>query len=183
MILILIGQTASGKTTIRDQLVEEGLFRPIITYTTRPKRSGEVDGVDYRFVTEDEFDAMFKMGMFAETTEYNAAFGYCRYGSLIDDYRYGFNSVVILNPDGVKQLKMLEEEGEIHNRIFVLMLDVDQETLVKRALARGDKPEEINRRIIADEEKFISIGKYIDCKLTWSDEQTVYEAVKRLIKI
>ena len=50
--LILLGKSCSGKTTIQKELSKLGMS-PIIQYTTRPKRDGETDGKEYHFVTPE----------------------------------------------------------------------------------------------------------------------------------
>lgn len=152
MIFIIVGPMASGKTTISKQLEEEFGLERIVTYTTRPKRAKEKDGVDYNFITEEEFDAMEKLGYFAETTEYNADFGYCRYGSTVESYRGDQNKIIVLNPKGV--LTVLKELQKEDVQPIVIWLDINEETRVQRALKRGDKPEEITRRSITDSNDF-----------------------------
>ena len=53
--LVLVGKTCSGKDTIKKELVKLGMT-PIIAYTTRPMRNGEVDGETYYFISKDEFE-------------------------------------------------------------------------------------------------------------------------------
>ena len=53
--LILVGHSASGKTEIANELKRDYDMKKIITYTTRPIRVNEVNGIDYHFVTEEEF--------------------------------------------------------------------------------------------------------------------------------
>lgn len=180
MVLILIGQTASGKSTIKDILVEKADFEPIVTYTTRPKRRNERDGIDYHFITEEEFDAMDKLGMFIETTEYDADFGHCRYGSALDDYRGGGNKIIVLNPDGAKIVKELSERFGFE--AVIVLIELDHSELVRRALARGDKPTEINRRIIADTHKFdrLIMSKIPDVKVVLEDDLSPDESASRV---
>ena len=182
MILILIGQTASGKTTVKNLLVEKFGFSPIITYTTRPKREGEENGVDYFFITNEDFNARKGYKFFAETTEYDADFGYCQYGSAYDSYRDGRNRVIILNPDGARQIKDLAKIAGGFMRPYVVLIDVEQSVLIERALKRGDKPEEINRRLIADSPKFdaLRMDGYIDATI-FVDENTDPERICKLI--
>ena len=52
--LILVGKSSSGKDTIQKELIKLG-YTPIVNYTTRPPRIGEVDGIAYHFVTQEEF--------------------------------------------------------------------------------------------------------------------------------
>lgn len=54
-IVTITGPSCAGKTTLADQLVKEHDFVRLITTTTRPSRVGERLGVDYHFVTHDEF--------------------------------------------------------------------------------------------------------------------------------
>jgi len=174
MILILIGQTASGKTTVRNILSTVHGFEKIVTYTTRPKRRGEKDGVDYNFLSLDTFEAMESMGMFAEVTEYNADFGYCKYGSSIYDYREDDkDKVVVLNPEGAKMVKEVAKEEDLD--VCAIMLSVPKEVLLERAKARGDKMREVKRRIQEDEQKFKDAEAITDSIIELPNDATPYE--------
>jgi len=74
MINILIGKTCSGKNTIQDKMCEYKNTEKIITYTTRPKRKNEEDGVDYYFISKKEFDDKIKNGFFIEYKQYGNLF-------------------------------------------------------------------------------------------------------------
>ena len=90
--VILAGKTCTGKTTLAENLVKRGM-KKIVTYTTRPMRAGEADGIDYHFIKEPEFQKLSKSGFFAEETSYDASFGHCSYGSAKEDFS---------DPDGNK---------------------------------------------------------------------------------
>lgn len=161
MHLVLVGPTCSGKTTLAEHLAKLS-FRRIITYTTRPKRDYEIDAsrmspmevkyadppADYFFVSQDEFDKAKKNGYFAETTAYNASFGYCEYGSAVDDWQSLDDTVCVLNPDGVRQLR---KDGY---DIFVVYLNTPMVTCLERGRSRGDDDTEIARRCAHDLEDF-----------------------------
>ena len=148
-IVALVGQIASGKTTLA-QFMEAHGFKRIVTYTTRPKREGETDGISYHFLSDEEFTDKAESGYFAETTEYNAKFGNVHYGTSRESLETadGVNKVIALNPQGVIALK------DAGYDIFVVYLDMPQETLMRRALNRGDAPAEIGRRIADDTRLF-----------------------------
>ena len=55
--ILLAGPSASGKTEIAKILMKDFGIRKVVTHTTRPPRIGEKDGVDYHFVTREEFEA------------------------------------------------------------------------------------------------------------------------------
>lgn len=157
MHLVLVGATCAGKTTLAEYMAKRG-FRRIITYTTRPKRDYEIDAskmspmevryadppADYFFVSQDEFDKAKANGYFAETTSYNASFGYCEYGSTVEDWKSSDDTVCVLNPDGVRQLK---QEGY---DIFVVYINTDFTECIDRARQRGDDDKEIARRMAHD---------------------------------
>ena len=61
IIICIVGPSGSGKTTMA-RFLEKALDIPmLVSYTTRPKRPNEIDGVDHRFVTEDQMPSRDKM--------------------------------------------------------------------------------------------------------------------------
>ena len=70
--LILIGASASGKTEVAKLLAKKYNITKIVTYTTRQPRIHEVNGVDYNFVSVDEFARLTSLNFFVETTYYNS---------------------------------------------------------------------------------------------------------------
>lgn len=79
LLLILAGPAGSGKTTLCDRLVDEnGHLERVVTCTTRTPREGEIDGVDYYFFSDDQFDAKVEDGEFLEWAHVHTY----RYGTL-----------------------------------------------------------------------------------------------------
>ena len=71
MNVVLIGASASGKSTLQTMLINrEPCFKKIVTYTTRPPRDGEVNGVDYHYVSVEKFTELADSGFFAEHNSY-----------------------------------------------------------------------------------------------------------------
>ena len=56
--LVILGCSGSGKSTLEKYIVERTHFKKNISYTTRPMREGEIDGVDYYFVNEETFNKL-----------------------------------------------------------------------------------------------------------------------------
>src|SRR5574344_3087327 len=102
MTIILIGDSGSGKSTIENELSSHHGFKKIISCTTRKPREGEVDGKDYWFISNDEFEEMIDFGIMAEYEEYSQD---RFYGTLREDYCLDGNNVVVLTPNGYRQLK------------------------------------------------------------------------------
>lgn len=153
--ITLSGVSCSGKSTILKQLALIG-YDPVISYTTRPMRDGEQDGVDYHYITNDEFEDLKAEGFFAETTEYNIDSNKTwMYGTAKRDL--SDNKIAILNPDGLKTLR--SEKGL---NIVSFLLIADDVTIWNRLRQRGDDSIEANRRIKADKEDFSDINSYVD---------------------
>lgn len=144
MMIVLIGKSGSGKDTILKELKKYG-FKAIISYTTRPKRHYEVDGVDYHFITEEDFFKKQKEDFFIETTCYNN----WHYGLAKEDCVE--DGIVIVEPNGLKQLQSKIDD------VLVFYVEASLETRINRLYKRGDDPAEIGRRIISDEELFKDI--------------------------
>ncbi len=144
-LIVLCGKTASGKTLIRSMLKTKG-YEPIVTYTTRPKRSGEIDGKSYHFISDEEFDRMIDDGEFAEYKSYNVANGDTwRYGSTKESLNKRRDAVIILTPDGYRDIK--DKLPVDHKCIYLYS---NRSTIKTRLKFRGDSPDEIERRMKAD---------------------------------
>ena len=62
MIYVLCGPGGAGKDTVLDKVVAKGLATRVVSYTTRPRRHGEVKGKAYHFVSREEFEAKLAAG-------------------------------------------------------------------------------------------------------------------------
>ena len=157
-IFMIIGKSASGKDHIYPKLLEDGTLglKPLILYTTRPKRRGEEDGREYYFTDVKHLEELRKAGKIIEERVYPTVHGdwyYCTAdeGQISSDENY----LTI----GTLQsfLKMKQYFG---NDILVpLYIESDPYLRLQRALGREKKqkePEykEVCRRFLADEEDF-----------------------------
>lgn len=157
MLIGLCGKSGTGKSTICDEIVKLG-YKKVITDTTRPPRKGEKDGVDYFFDTDEQFQEYLDMGEFIETTSYKVASGAIwKYGTTIGQLNdAGKKSIIILNPDGVKAFRK-------QNRpINIFLIYSTDDVILSRLKARGDKENEIKRRMAADEKDFANIEPDVD---------------------
>ena len=65
-LIVISAPSGAGKTTIANRLLQDSRFARVITHTARPPREGEVDGVDYNFVSYEYFEEMIKEDKFVE---------------------------------------------------------------------------------------------------------------------
>jgi len=141
--LVMIGASASGKTEIVKILIKKYGFNKLVTYTTREMRVGEVDGIDYHFISLKEFEIKKKKREFLETAQYNNTF----YGS--PKKGADENKVIIVEPKGANSIF----RKNIPKTIFIY-LETDQLIRRVRMLNRGDKLEDVEARFIKDKKHF-----------------------------
>lgn len=150
MIVVLVGESASGKSTIEKLIKDrDSSFEKIISYTTRPMRDGEKDGVDYHFITDSEFEKMKKNNAFIESAQYRG----WNYGSAKNDYSDGKNHIAVLTPHGCRSLKKWAKDHP-ETKVISFYFDVDRRSRMIRILLRGDDIDEAYRRNISDVGQF-----------------------------
>ena len=159
--IILVGKSCSGKDSVVKILNSMGYTR-VATCTTRPMRTGEINGVDYYFISQDEFMRMVEKGDFAEYRTYDTEKGMWLYGSRINDYKYATEKVIILTPEGLVNIR----KKYPNLPIIAIYLDVSNKELKRRMLSRanvsGEDIKEVKRRYKADKKDFRHIKKYVD---------------------
>lgn len=137
--LILVGPSASGKTQIVKLLREKYGMKKMVTYTSRPMRVGEVEGVDYFFLTKEDFLKKIEEGFFIEHVCYNGNY----YGTSLA--QVSKEKVVILEPTGLKHYL-----NKIKEQVKVVFLYCSKEIVRIRMQQRGDDKEVIKKRLELD---------------------------------
>ena len=150
-IIALFGKSAAGKDTIQKMMLEQNNnYHRVISCTTRPKRDYEEEGVDYFFLTEDEFATKTISGDMLETTIFRNWF----YGTPIDGLDPDKTNVGVFNISGIANM-LKDERLDVHP-VYIQATD---KTRLMRALQREENPDcaEICRRYMTDEEDFQDI--------------------------
>ena len=132
-IVTLTGPSCAGKTTLETQLKANG-FEGVISTTTRPARSDEVNGKNYHFVSKSEFKRLNALGAFVETVQFNNHY----YGMSAREAErvsaQGKPIVVVVEPQGLKQIRTFcRERGWEHYAVF---LDNPGRVIGERFLSR-----------------------------------------------
>ena len=141
--IVLTGASASGKTvTALDLQKRHGLVKAITT-TTREKRVGETDGVEYFFISKEEFQKRLKENKFVEHSLYNGNYYGCGVDQVSD------NKIVVLDPNGLHAFLKLKNKN-----IVSFLLLANEKTRSDRMHERGDKEENIKQRIANDVNDF-----------------------------
>ena len=157
-IIYLMGKSASGKDTMYQALLErkEFAFRPLVLATTRPMRSGEVNGRDYLFISEKQLEELRREGKVIEERVYRTALGPWHYLT-VDSGQFAQGGLFLAIGTLESYRKLAEYFGE--GVMVPIYLEVDDGLRLERALARErslEKPlyEEMCRRFLADQEDF-----------------------------
>ncbi len=158
-IFCIMGKSCVGKDTIFKRLMQDIdlNIKPIITYTTRPRRLHETNGVEYYFIDEEELRNYQNIGKLIEVREYDTVNGKWYYGT-VDDGKIDLlnhNYLVIVTLEGYKSFR--EYFGK--NKVIPIYITIDDGTRLERALKRERKQkkpnyDELCRRFIADNSDF-----------------------------
>lgn len=181
MIIGLLGASGSGKSIIEHELSKHNGFAKIISYTTRQKRDGEENGRDYYFINNDTFNDMIDQGLFAEYDEYSRN---RLYGTLKSDYTED-DSVVVLTPNGLRQLK--KNCGT--DNIFTVLVEASLGTRIKRYIDRCNvnkfdykDADEIFARINKDFGMFLGLKNEVDIVIHNDEGTDIKDVVAEIIK-
>ena len=137
LIVVVSGPAGSGKGTVNAELLKTGEFVYSVSATTRAPRPGEVDGVNYHFITEDEFRARLDEGGMLEYTQYCGNF----YGTprkeaeaVLDS---GKHLILEIEVDGAMQVKKRYPEA-----VLIMLLPPSYEVQEQRLRGRATETED-----------------------------------------
>lgn len=146
--IILVGPAAAGKDYIKSKFREKG-FVCDVSYTTRPPRENESYGVDYNFISKEEFLSRLTGHKFYEYVEH----GEYMYGTGL--YEWNNSDVFIMEADGVNHISC-----EDRSNCLIIYVNAPEETRIQRMIDRGWNMKKINERIDIDKEKFKDFKNY-----------------------
>jgi guanylate kinase len=157
LLFIISAPSGAGKTTLAEQLAAlVPHLRLSRSYTSRPARSGETDGVDYNFVTRERFEEMAKAGEFLEWAD---VFGNL-YGTRATDTRTlldeGYDVVLVIDVQGARTVR---RSGITTTAIFVMPPSFD---ILERRLRGRSKDSEtaMQRRLQVAREEVAAFTEY-----------------------
>lgn len=167
--LVIIGPSACGKTQIVNQLISAHKMHKLVTYTTRKMREGEVQDVDYHFISEEEFIKKISQNFFLEYVKYNQNY----YGTSYSDL--AFDKVVIIEAEGLK--KYIEK---VRSQIKIVYIRCSKPIRRIRMINRHDDAKSIEERLANDDQIFNqSIMNSADFVID-SSNSNIYDDAKKI---
>jgi guanylate kinase len=154
--VLISGPSGCGKSTIIQRLISDARVEFSISATTRPIREGEVEGVDYHFLTAEQFRSKVEEGAFIEYAEvYGNLYGTLR-APMEAAIAAGRVFLVEIDVQGALQLRALGEPG-----VYVFISPPSFEELQRRLVGRGtESPEVLERRLKKAEDEYRERVKY-----------------------
>lgn len=160
-IFCLIGKSSCGKDTLYKRILSEGNLplKTLVSYTTRPIRDGEKNGVEYYFLTEEQLTALEEENKIIELRAYHTVHGIWKYFT-VNDHQIDLTKNDYLVIGTLESFQKLQAYFG-GDRLVPLYIEVDPGERLQRALNRErlqqePKYAELCRRFLADEADFSS---------------------------
>ena len=177
-LVVVSGPSGAGKTTVTRALVMRTDLALSVSVTTRRPRPGETEGVDYYFITPEEFKKRVAAGRLIEWAE---VFGNC-YGTPVEELerarKLGKMLVLEIDVQGGIQIKKKYPEA-----LAILLLAPDDETLCRRLAGRATDTDEEVRRRLALACKEIDMARQSGCYDAEVTNDDLARAVEKIVSI
>ena len=179
LLIVFSGPSGVGKGTVRQEIFStpDHKFEYSVSMTTRQKRPGEVDSVDYFFRTREEFEELIKNGQMLEYAEYVGNY----YGTPLtyvnETLDKGIDVFLEIEVQGALQVKKIVPDG-----VFIFLTPPDLDELKDRLVGRGTDSEEVIRQRIERAKEEIALMREYDYAVVNDEVPLAAERVKRIIE-
>lgn len=178
LLVVISGPSGAGKDSVIRRMRELGFpFHFVVTMTTRPPRPGEVNGEDYIFVSEEEFESLLRRDGFLENA---VVYGH-RYGVPKEQVKKALESgkdvIMRVDVQGARTLRRLVPEA-----VFIFLIPSSEEELARRLRARHTEDEEaLKLRLARAKEEMQSVEEFDYVVVNANDR--LDEAVRKIMAI
>ena len=182
LIFVISGPSGSGKTTLAAQILRDKVLsrkiRKSVSFTTRPRRSGEKDRRDYFFVSERWFRQRLAGKKILEWTNYLGYYYGTPKANVDRQIRRGRHILLCIDLKGARRLRQLYRE----NAVTIFVLPPALEELRRRIKKRccKTKEQEVRQRLNLAKKEMQQAGKFDYCLVNKELEETVRQ-LKRII--
>lgn len=178
-VIVLVAPSGAGKTTIAKRLLAEyPQIRFSTSATTRPPRHNEKDGVDYHFLSDEEFDKRIENNEFLEWEFYSGN----KYGTLRSEVdklvETGYFPLLDIEVKGALNIQQLYES----DAISIFIKPPSMEVLEKRLSERGSETDESLDKRLKRAKMEMEHADRFEHQVVNDDLETAYEEVKKIIE-
>lgn len=191
-LIYIMGKSASGKDTIYKKIKENMDVKSYILYTTRPIRTGEKEGEDYHYVSNEQMMKFEQEGRVIESRTYQTVKGPWTYATILDEQLEQNGDIITVGTlESYQKVKEYYEDKK-DTKLVPVYITIEEEERKRRAIEREKKQEkpnyeEVERRLRADnidfsKEKLEKVG--IGEKQTFENDDldTCVESIIRYIQ-
>ncbi len=179
LLIVLSGPSGVGKGTVRKAIFEspDNDFEYSVSMTTRQKRPGEIEGVDYYYRTREEFEALIAEGKMLEYAEYVGNY----YGTPLDYVNQtldeGKDVFLEIEVQGAKKVKEQVPDG-----VFIFLTPPDLTELKSRIVGRGTDQLDVIEKRMEIAKKEIEMMTLYDYAVVNDSVPLAVEKIKQIIK-
>ena len=177
-LIIVSGPSGVGKNTICDELVKQDSYEYSVSMTTREPRNGEINGIDYFFVTKEEFEERIKNNFFLEYATYNDQYYGTPKDKLFEKINNGINVILAIEVQGAKKIKEMYPDA-----LYIYILPPSLEKLKERLIKRNDTSLEIIEKRINIAKKELEQIDFYNYKIINDDLDKAIKKIKEIIVI
>ena len=154
--IVISGPSGVGKGTICNRLLSELNAWYSVSTTTRAPREGEVNGINYYFVTKEEFESKIKEGAFLEYNVYNDNYYGTSKEAVVNKINEGINVFSEIDVNGAHNIKKVFPDA-----LLIYIAPPSIEVLKERLIGRGTESiEKINQRLEIAEKELKEVDFY-----------------------
>lgn len=180
-LFVICGPSGVGKTTIVKALLAQlAKVAYSVSYTTRRKRPGEVEGKDYHFVSPERFAELIKVGEFLEYAQVHGHWYGTSAHQVREKLKAGKDVILSIDVQGARRLRKLKKVFG-YSPLFIFILPPSREELKRRIERRGTEgkqQEELRMRTAVAE---LKEGAKFDCLVVNNDLNQAIAQVKTII--
>ena len=179
LLIVLSGPSGVGKGTVRKAIFDhpETNFKYSISMTTRQKREGERDGIDYFFKSHEEFETLIEQDKFIEYAEYVGNY----YGTPVDYVKDtiadGHDVFLEIEVEGAKQVR-----EKFPDALFIFLAPPTLAQLEERLIGRGTDSQEVINHRIKEARRELSLMNLYDYVVINDDVDTARQKIQCIVE-